>query len=184
MCIRYSFDRLKDNSSLSLFQPQSTLSDVNQAAKVRPSKSIVMQDFLYNYDETKLCTTKISRSTCTMINIISRVSRLEGFHCYALHIFPLLLDGNLRLVPGTLPTLDTGRLEIYIGGHWGAICNARLTFSPHAANISCKQLGFLRYNTYGNLNSLQYVQFAHHYVFIRYTCLCILILSSVVRASN
>lgn len=53
--------------------------------------------------------------------------------------------GSLRLVQNTEQVdadVSNGRLEIFQNGVWGTVCSD--TFSLVAANISCKQLGFLR----------------------------------------
>ena len=52
--------------------------------------------------------------------------------------------GSLRLIQGTESPLDVleGRLEIFKNGLWGTVCSD--TFDMLAANISCRQLGFVR----------------------------------------
>ena len=52
--------------------------------------------------------------------------------------------GSLRLVQGNdSPTgISEGRLEIFKNGLWGTVCSS--TFDILAANISCRQLGFVR----------------------------------------
>ena len=52
--------------------------------------------------------------------------------------------GSLRLSQGVnaLPGSPAGRLEIFRGGVWGTVCSSEFDFI--AANISCKELGFLR----------------------------------------
>ena len=50
--------------------------------------------------------------------------------------------GDLRLVRGTVADerFSSGRLEIYINGQWGTICDD--FFDITDANVACKQLGF------------------------------------------
>ena len=56
--------------------------------------------------------------------------------------------GDLRLVRGTVTdgTFSSGRLEIYVNGQWGTICDDY--FDQTDANVACKQLGFSRANSY------------------------------------
>lgn len=55
-----------------------------------------------------------------------------------------VLHGSIRLVQGSEVELDTtqGRLEIYQDGQWGTVCSD--TFNQNAADITCRQLNFLR----------------------------------------
>ena len=56
--------------------------------------------------------------------------------------------GDLRLVRGTVADekFSSGRLEIYINGQWGTICDDH--FDQTDANVACQQLGFSRAITY------------------------------------
>ena len=65
--------------------------------------------------------------------------------------------GDLRLVQGTVAdqSFSSGRLEIYINGQWGTICDDH--FDQTDATVACKQLGFLGAVTYGTSASNGYV---------------------------
>ena len=51
-------------------------------------------------------------------------------------------DGDLRLVRGSLTSslFYSGRLEIYINGQWGTVCDDSFGFTD--ANVACRQMGF------------------------------------------
>ena len=53
-----------------------------------------------------------------------------------------LTYGDLRLVRGTVvdDTFTSGRLEIYINGQWGTVCDD--SFNLIDATVACKELGF------------------------------------------
>ena len=65
--------------------------------------------------------------------------------------------GDLRLVRGTVAedTLSSGRLEIYINGEWGTICDDY--FDQTVATVACKQLGFSGAITYRTSSSAGYM---------------------------
>ncbi len=56
--------------------------------------------------------------------------------------------GDLRLVRGIIADrkFSSGRLEIYVNGQWGTICDD--LFDQTDANVACQQLGFSRAITY------------------------------------
>ena len=55
-------------------------------------------------------------------------------------------DGQIRLVGGQ--SYASGRIEIHYHNMWGTMCNDYFTLRE--ANVVCRQLGFLRANSYGN----------------------------------
>jgi deleted-in-malignant-brain-tumors protein 1 len=65
--------------------------------------------------------------------------------------------GDLRLVKGTVsdPSFSFGRLEIFINGVWGTICDDY--FDLIDAYVACKQLGYSGAIRYGRSGSEGYV---------------------------
>ena len=63
--------------------------------------------------------------------------------------------GDLRLVGqsgAVSPSVDTGRLEIFLNDTWGTVCEDGFNF--YEGDIACKELGFLyadRVSTVGEL---------------------------------
>ena len=63
-------------------------------------------------------------------------------------ILSCLTEGSLRLVRDRTPNtfapsnafVPFGRLEIFIAGDWGTVCDYRFTMT--SANVACWQLGF------------------------------------------
>ena len=58
----------------------------------------------------------------------------------------------MRLVSnrGTSPsTNNAGRLEIFLNGRWGTVCDDSFTSSD--ATVACRQLGFDGYTAFGNV---------------------------------
>ena len=55
-------------------------------------------------------------------------------------------NGDLRLIRESIsrPTYSSGRLEIYINGEWGTVCDGSLTFGFDEAGVACRQLGYTR----------------------------------------
>jgi len=51
-------------------------------------------------------------------------------------------NGDLRLARGLIsrPTYSSGRLEIYINGEWGTVCDD--SFGPSELRVACQQLGY------------------------------------------
>ena len=56
--------------------------------------------------------------------------------------------GDLRLVNNNndFTNVSAGRLEMYVNGIWGTICN--LGFDFYDADVSCRQLGYLGVATF------------------------------------
>lgn len=93
---------------------------------------------------------------------------ITGFrHCplfYPAHnwsiLASLVLEGSVRLVSSNdqpsnvIPS--SGRLEVYINGHWGTVCTHN--FSITAAHIVCRQLGFVRAMIWGGLGWVKWSQ--------------------------
>ena len=64
--------------------------------------------------------------------------------CVFIECIHSLPYGSLRLSQGphVAPNASEGRLEVFYDGNWGTVCSSDFDFE--AANVSCKQLGFLR----------------------------------------
>jgi len=63
--------------------------------------------------------------------------------------------GELRLVRGsaTSYTYTAGRLEIFMSGRWGTICNDA-DFGLDEATVACQQLGWNGASSYGYSTSM------------------------------
>lgn len=64
--------------------------------------------------------------------------------------------GDLRLVRGTVsnPTFSSGRLEIFVNGEWGTVCDDYFDLTD--AGVACKQLGYSQAIRYGSSGSEGY----------------------------
>jgi len=65
--------------------------------------------------------------------------------------------GNLRLSRGSLTnsSYTSGRLEIFISGQWGTVCDD--LWDTANSDVACRQLGFvgsLRPTTFGTSNNV------------------------------
>ena len=63
--------------------------------------------------------------------------------------------GDLRLVDNdnSYTNVSAGRLEMYVNGIWGTICN--LGFDFNDADVSCRQLGYLGVATFNTVGQLR-----------------------------
>lgn len=63
--------------------------------------------------------------------------------------------GELRLVRGSATSYSytSGRLEIFMNGRWGTICNDA-DFGQREATVACQQLGWNGALGYGNSTSM------------------------------
>ena len=63
--------------------------------------------------------------------------------------------GELRLVRGSAASYSytSGRLEIFMNGRWGTICNDA-DFGQREATVACQQLGWNGALGYGNSTSM------------------------------
>ena len=60
--------------------------------------------------------------------------------------------GELRFVNNTDAYSTAGRLEIYLNGQWGTICDDG--FGSDDATLACKQFGYETYTRYGTVGQL------------------------------
>ena len=60
--------------------------------------------------------------------------------------------GKLRLMNGTQIQSSAGRLEMYLNGQWGTICDDG--FGSEDATLACNQLGYETYQRYGTVGQL------------------------------
>ena len=61
--------------------------------------------------------------------------------------------GDLRLVDSSSTNLQAGRLEIFVWGEWGTVCDDG--FGLTEANVACRQLGFSNASRYGSVDDLK-----------------------------
>lgn len=117
---------------------------------------------------TDATTSIASCGNCTAPIVIDTV----GLECNRVtvqcaHTIPY---GSIRLAQGTeaVPDALEGRLEIFRNGRWGTVCSN--TFNLIAANISCKELGFLRAQGFENSTSAGYGEGAGPVHLSRFQC--------------
>ncbi len=62
---------------------------------------------------------------------------------------------RLKSESGRTEDLSAGRLEIFINGQWGTVCDE--LFGITEAHVACRQLGFLQANSYTNTRQIGFV---------------------------
>ena len=73
------------------------------------------------------------------------------FHLFAAGPVPVRLVSD----SGRTTDLSAGRLEIFLNGQWGTVCDD--FFDINDANVACRQLGFDRANGHSHAKYLGYV---------------------------
>ena len=62
-------------------------------------------------------------------------------------------EGSLRLTSdrsgSTSAGLSRGRLEVYVGGEWGTVCDDG--FGQNDADVACRQLGYARASSFDDV---------------------------------
>ena len=77
------------------------------------------------------------------------------YNCHAqFNILFVAVPDPVRLVSdsGKTTGLSAGRLEIFLNGKWGTVCDDFFNISD--ANVACRQLGFDRANSYSHAKYL------------------------------
>ena len=86
-----------------------------------------------------------------------QVNKLETEHYDVLDLIHQLTasqsNGDVRLA--NVSTTNSGRLEIFLRGTWGTICNDG--FTRGAALSACRQLGYYNVQSYGTVRNLGWV---------------------------
>ncbi len=72
-----------------------------------------------------------------------------SIYCYCI---TAQIEGDLRLIDSATTDGKSGRLEIFLRGEWGTVCDDR--FGLMEANVACRQLGFSAVSREGNANEL------------------------------
>lgn len=85
----------------------------------------------------------------------------SDLQCMSIVRNAIAIEGAVRLVSGVLlsttnPGGPAGRLEIYLSGEWGTICDEG--FDQTDADVACQQLGFDMAYSFGSVESLGYVR--------------------------
>ena len=63
-----------------------------------------------------------------------------------------VVNGNLRLVDQFSTSSRSGRLEIYLDGEWGTVCE---NFGTVEGDVACRQLGYHSTRRVSNVDELQ-----------------------------
>ena len=62
-------------------------------------------------------------------------------------------EGDLRLVNSSSTISQAGRLEIFLRGEWGTVCDD--FFSSTEADVACRQLGYSSASRYGTVGDFR-----------------------------
>ena len=100
----------------------------------------------------------IGRTSCTHSSDVAlqcSISMLK-LTLFCLKIMFLLIVaevGTLRLVDSLTTSGNSGRLEIFLNGEWGTVCDDG--FGQTEAGVACRQLGYTSASRVGNVNQLK-----------------------------
>lgn len=105
---------------------------------------------------------------CLTPHMHTHVHHYISVHMHTLLILALTYppDGSLRL-SGYGSSALAGRLEVYLGGNWSAVCSTG--FDYQAATVACKQMGLGSAVNYGSYPSNRYMCMCGRYCMCVYT---------------
>ena len=92
-----------------------------------------------------------SECVCRHVYVNPRLRKHKHTHARIhVHTHTHSGSGDLRLVQGsnTSSSFSAGRLEIFLNGQWGTVCDDGFTFLD--AHIACQQLGYAAVVQYRN----------------------------------